>query len=351
MRAKLIIAAILALALTLFLVHYKISCVPTGMSEEHVNFIDDDCDLLVDEDFVPSECGNGIVERFEYCDDGNTENLDGCSSDCKIESDRTIYVTPYMGNIDGDFSDNWYHFYDMIIEFHDRNAIPSGFSIYPASIHEGPFADRFARMYRSKYIEFVQKSFTGNEIDRNMDKLSFEEQKMIIKAGQDYFREIASRILGTESVSVPVAYNQPQGRLTESIRDALRELGFRIFFDMYVTEVGPVRSTPDFDVVQYGAGFTKSGDSGRRTVFRSPEEIISDIKNYSREDVYMLYVNGRKVVPVWVHHSDFEDALADNVINETKWKMYTKTMLMLKEDPDIVILTPSQLYEARRVSK
>jgi cysteine-rich repeat protein len=30
-------------------------------------------------------CGNGIVEAFEGCDDGNTEDGDGCSSDCGFE--------------------------------------------------------------------------------------------------------------------------------------------------------------------------------------------------------------------------------------------------------------------------
>ena len=30
-------------------------------------------------------CGNGIVEEGEECDDGNTEDGDGCSSDCRVE--------------------------------------------------------------------------------------------------------------------------------------------------------------------------------------------------------------------------------------------------------------------------
>jgi fibro-slime domain-containing protein len=32
-------------------------------------------------------CGNGIVERDEGCDDGNTMPFDGCSSDCQMEPD------------------------------------------------------------------------------------------------------------------------------------------------------------------------------------------------------------------------------------------------------------------------
>ncbi len=30
-------------------------------------------------------CGNGVLEGFETCDDGNTKNLDGCSSNCAVQ--------------------------------------------------------------------------------------------------------------------------------------------------------------------------------------------------------------------------------------------------------------------------
>lgn len=30
-------------------------------------------------------CGNGLVEAPEQCDDGNTQNLDGCDASCKFE--------------------------------------------------------------------------------------------------------------------------------------------------------------------------------------------------------------------------------------------------------------------------
>ena len=36
-----------------------------------------------------SNCGNGIVESGEVCDDGNSDSEDGCSSGCKVESDHT----------------------------------------------------------------------------------------------------------------------------------------------------------------------------------------------------------------------------------------------------------------------
>jgi len=34
----------------------------------------------------PSNCGNGKIDIGEQCDDHNTVNGDGCSSDCKIEN-------------------------------------------------------------------------------------------------------------------------------------------------------------------------------------------------------------------------------------------------------------------------
>jgi cysteine-rich repeat protein len=41
----------------------------------------------------PSVCGNYIVETNEQCDDGNTQNGDGCSSACQIESAPTPTAT------------------------------------------------------------------------------------------------------------------------------------------------------------------------------------------------------------------------------------------------------------------
>jgi cysteine-rich repeat protein len=40
-----------------------------------------DVDLYV----VRSQCGNGVVERGEACDDGNLDDRDGCDSDCRAE--------------------------------------------------------------------------------------------------------------------------------------------------------------------------------------------------------------------------------------------------------------------------
>ena len=40
------------------------------------------------------ECGNGILEAGETCDDSNIDNLDGCSAECQIEPGFICSMTP-----------------------------------------------------------------------------------------------------------------------------------------------------------------------------------------------------------------------------------------------------------------
>lgn len=42
--------------------------------------------------FLISECGNGIIEEGERCDDGNTFNGDACSYRCRIEPKKEVPV-------------------------------------------------------------------------------------------------------------------------------------------------------------------------------------------------------------------------------------------------------------------
>ena len=45
-------------------------------------FSGNDCSETVP---TPSQCGNGVIDSGESCDDGNTANGDGCSSTCLVE--------------------------------------------------------------------------------------------------------------------------------------------------------------------------------------------------------------------------------------------------------------------------
>jgi cysteine-rich repeat protein len=43
---------------------------------------------------VVSECGNGVLEPGEFCDDGGTVEGDGCSGDCKTQDPEFVCPTP-----------------------------------------------------------------------------------------------------------------------------------------------------------------------------------------------------------------------------------------------------------------
>jgi len=58
---------------------------PTEQCDDGNNADNDGCSAgCLDEDGTPT-CGNGIWEAGEQCDDGNTTNLDGCSDTCQTE--------------------------------------------------------------------------------------------------------------------------------------------------------------------------------------------------------------------------------------------------------------------------
>jgi cysteine-rich repeat protein len=52
--------------------------------------------LIYPVDVALGTCSNGLVEKFEQCDDGNLNNGDGCSSLCQKEGDDfpVVVYTP-----------------------------------------------------------------------------------------------------------------------------------------------------------------------------------------------------------------------------------------------------------------
>lgn len=301
-------------------------------------------------------CGNGFVEGkfpqqgFEECDDGNLDSGDGCSGECRVEFAERIYVAPYMGNIDGHFTDEWFFFYEQLADYFDYEEIPVGATLYPATLDNPEFHPYIKRIYESPYMELVQKAWTGLGEEQHMDNISYEEQKLIISKGRETFREEMANILDIpeESVRVPMAYNQPQGRFTNVTRDVLDELGFNMFFEMYMNDdLGPVKSTGDFDVLQYGVGITTTGEAGAETEFFQPGESLLELRDFDREDLNMVYIKGDKVVPLWVHNHDFESKTEPNTVDQLKWEQYGYLMSRIKEEPNLILVSPNDIWELR----
>lgn len=303
------------------------------------------------------QCGNGLLEGsypalvYEECDDGNNLGGDGCSPSCLIEFPEKIYVAPYLGNIDGGFDEDWFYFYGTLTDFYDGEGIPVGATTYPSSINiTDKFAPYIKRMYESKYIELVQKGNTGLGEELVMDTLSYERQREIIEEGREVYVKSMAAILGINEshVKLPEAYNQPQGRFTIISLLTLQDLGFKIFFEMYLNEeLGPVKSSESVDVLQYGVGMTVEGNPGRNTVFYQPRDVLKRIREFDREDLYMLHINNSRVVPIWVHHMDFESREKDNKLDHEKWVIYTYVMRRLNQEPNITIIAPSEIWELR----
>lgn len=257
-----------------------------------------------------------------------------------------IYIAPYMGDIDGEVSEDWFFFYEKLLDFHNDEKIITTVSFYPGSIQDDKeFNKVFKKMYESKYIELMQKSYKGDESEMEMYKLSPGEQKEIIKSGRDHFKNKMKDILNKDNIKLPISYNQISGRITNDTRNVLEELGFKIYFDMFVEgDLSPVESTENFDVIEYGVSFTDNGGAGREHVFKSSEEIFNEINNFSREDVNILTINGRKVIPIWTHQQDFEDSKKDEKLDKEKWKTYTQVLRALENDPNVEFITPERIY-------
>ena len=67
---------------------FALGSTPTPPSTYTIPAQQQEVEEIIEEE--KSVCGNGILEEDEECDDGNTQNGDGCSADCIIEKEEIV---------------------------------------------------------------------------------------------------------------------------------------------------------------------------------------------------------------------------------------------------------------------
>ncbi|MDP3026579.1 MAG: MopE-related protein [Nanoarchaeota archaeon] len=287
-------------------------------------------------------CGNNKTELGEECDDGNLIDDDGCSSECKTENVE-VYFVPYVGDFDGSIGSGWYYFYEKMRKWHDDNNMKVGFSYYPSTMNNPDFNQVIGNIYTTPETELILK--TEPEFDGTLlDLMTYDEVKTVIGNLQNKFVNGLEN-LGYTDVQNQVTYNQNQARFTETIRDAVHDLGFKIYLEQYVSEYGYIPMLPNFDITQYSVSLTVSGHSGPDEVFKQPEEVIQELIDFDHPET--IYIDGIKVVPFLSHQQDFRISETSDVLNQTKWDIYTTVLLNARKDPRIHILLPEEVYKLR----
>jgi len=115
-----------------------------------------------------------------------------------------------------------------------------------------------------------------------------------------------------------------------------------------MSPLGYVSGLPDYDITQYSVSYTISRTPGPNEVYKTSEQIINELINFSNSN--MLYLNGTKVVSSLSHQQDFRTNETSDIINQTKWNVYTKVLLDARKDPRIRILLPQEVYNLRHPS-
>lgn len=279
------------------------------------------------------------------CIPTNTNQTNQTNTTLKIT--KKMYIVPYFGDIDGTVSPSWHYFYNNISQFYKTNNIPASISVFPELMtNDSDFKNAIIGMYQNPNIEIIQKA--GGTDEQHMNNLTYEQQKAIVKGGQDAFRTNMANYLSVPeaSVKVPTAYDLILGRFTNTTMAVCKELGFKQYFDLYYSDdVGPVNPTPDFDVIQYGVSFTTDGKTGKETTFKTNQQIYDELNNFTRKDLVVKTINGAPVIPLWAHQQDFESTTQPAAINMAKYNQYTQIITALKNDPNVVIITAEQAYD------
>ena len=104
--------------------------------------------------------------------------------------------------------------------------------------------------------------------------MTYDEVRALLEADLLHFEAKMKETLGIASVIWPVSYNQLLGKFTETIRDAVHSLGYKIYFEQYVSEYGYIDPLPTFDIMQYSVSLTVSGLLGPDQVYKPMDSIF-----------------------------------------------------------------------------
>jgi len=261
----------------------------------------------------------------------------------KSQGPLTVYVVPHVDDIDGSIDKNWFSFFDKLRRWHDRYSIPACFAFYPETMNDEQFNRIIADMYDSKNIELVLKGEDQYQ-GKQLDQMSLAEVGQAMNNWKDKF-VFELQNLGYSDVKPPVTYNQLMMRLTETIRDAAQDAQFRVCLEVGGSEHGYINMLPDFDITQYSASLTNSGEAGPDEEFKTPDEVIQELVGFQSD--YLIYINGIKVVPLQCSQQDFRLSEDSSVMNEAKWKTYTALLRKADKDTRVCLLTARKVYELR----
>jgi len=282
-----------------------------------------------------------ITDKTENLDDGSVKRI----------------VVPYIGSLERDVPEGWLEKIDShFIKFHMENEIPAVFSVYPTNLDGNIQLDMvLKKIYLSDCFELMQKGTDNPDTDPMLYKMPFALQKKEIHDGKKNLEDKLKSLLPNYDISPIASFNSLGGRVNNDTIRALDELGYKIYFELFLEEGVEILKEPhsDFDVYQYGLRFTRDEIHGPGNRFKSKEEIIMEVVGPEIEDdPRVKKFKNITIVPLFLENWDIEAADASNPegngeVNTTKWGIYKNTLLELDSRGDVIILHPAQIWTLR----
>ena len=98
-----------------------------------------------------------------------------------------------------------------------------------------------------------------------------------------------------------------------------------------------VIQTANADIFQKASGSTDSYQMGTTI---SVLALTDDI-------AHIAHVGDSRIVPVWVHHMDFEHKNQHNAVDLSKWETYKYVMKRIRDEPNLIMISPSEIWYLR----